>query len=114
MISAVDGSMSADDVELHTLPLYHCAQLDCFLGVDVYLGATSVILPGPDPAAIPRAIEEHRVTVLRAADGVDRAAAPPRLRRRRPVLAPQRATTAPPMPVEILREIQRRLPDVAL
>ena len=26
---------------LHTLPLYHCAQLDCFLGVDVYLGATS-------------------------------------------------------------------------
>ena len=59
---AIDGEMSADDVELHTLPLYHCAQLDCFLGVDVYLGATSVILPGPDPAAILRAIEEHRVT----------------------------------------------------
>ena len=46
--------MSADDVELHTLPLYHCAQLDCFLGADVYLGATSVILPGPDPAAMLR------------------------------------------------------------
>ncbi|MGZ4457441.1 MAG: AMP-binding protein, partial [Nocardioides sp.] len=44
---ALDGEMSPDDVELHTLPLYHCAQLDCFLGVDVYLGATSVILPGP-------------------------------------------------------------------
>ena len=58
----VDGGMSADDVELHTLPLYHCAQLDCFLGVDVYLGATSIILPAPDPSAILRAIEEHRVT----------------------------------------------------
>ena len=58
----VDGSMSADDVELHTLPLYHCAQLDCFLGTDVYLGATNVILPGPDPTAVLRAIEEHRVT----------------------------------------------------
>ncbi|MGZ4446970.1 MAG: AMP-binding protein, partial [Nocardioides sp.] len=32
---ALDGEMSPDDVELHTLPLYHCAQLDCFLGVDV-------------------------------------------------------------------------------
>ena len=31
----IDGGMSADDVDLHTLPLYHCAQLDCFLGPDV-------------------------------------------------------------------------------
>ena len=54
--------MSADDVELHTLPLYHCAQLDCFLGTDVYLGATSIILPAPDPAAILRTIEAERVT----------------------------------------------------
>ena len=59
---AIDGSMSADDVDLHTLPLYHCAQLDCFLGVDVYLGATSIILPAPDPAAILRTIEAERVT----------------------------------------------------
>ena len=44
---AIDGSMAAEDVDLHTLPLYHCAQLDCFLGVDVYLGATSIILPAP-------------------------------------------------------------------
>ena len=52
------------------------------------LGATSVILPGPDPAAVLRAIEEHRRhQVLRAADGLDRPAALARLRRRRPVLA---------------------------
>ena len=49
---AIDGGMSPDDVEVHALPMYHCAQLDCFFSVDVYLGATSIILPRPDPAAL--------------------------------------------------------------
>jgi fatty-acyl-CoA synthase len=112
---ALDGRMSADDVDLHTLPLYHCAQLDCFLGTDVYLGATSIILPGPDPAAVLRTI---------AAEGVTKFFAPPTvwiglLR------SPDFDTTdlsslrkgyygASPMPVEVLREIQERLPDVEL
>jgi hypothetical protein len=60
----VDGGMSADDVEVHSLPLYHCAQLDCFLGPDVYLGATSIILPGPDPDLLLRTIEAERATKL--------------------------------------------------
>src|SRR6185312_2981510 len=45
--AVVDGGMTGDDIDLHTLPLYHCAQLDCFLGPDLMLGATSVILPAP-------------------------------------------------------------------
>ncbi|WP_165614228.1 AMP-binding protein, partial [Mycolicibacterium holsaticum] len=45
----IAGSMTGDDVEIHSLPLYHCAQLDNFLATDIYLGATSIILPGPDP-----------------------------------------------------------------
>ena len=49
---AIDGGMSYDDIEVHSLPMYHCAQLDCFFSVDVYLGATSIILPGPDPATL--------------------------------------------------------------
>ena len=60
----VDGGMSADDVEIHALPMYHCAQLDCFFCTDVYLGATSVILPGPDPAALLAAIAREKVTKL--------------------------------------------------
>jgi fatty-acyl-CoA synthase len=112
---AIDGSMSADDVDLHTLPLYHCAQLDCFLGVDVYLGATSIILPGPDPAAILRTIEVERVTkffapptvwiALLRAPGFDDADLSS-LR--------QGYYGASAMPVEVLKEIQQRLPDVAL
>ena len=70
--------------------MYHCAQLDCFFSVDVYLGATSVILPGPDPAALLATIERERVDqAVLPADGVDLAAAPPRLRHPRPVLAAQ-------------------------
>jgi fatty-acyl-CoA synthase len=107
--------MSADDVELHTMPLYHCAQLDCFLGVDVYLGATSIILPAPDPGTILRAIAEHRVTKFFAPPTIWIAL----------LRHPDFDTTdlsslrkgyygASPMPVAVLREMRERLPDVDL
>jgi fatty-acyl-CoA synthase len=109
----VDGGMSADDVEVHSLPMYHCAQLDCFFSVDVHLGATSVILPGPDPAAILAAVERERATKLFCPPTVWIAL----------LRSPAFDTTdlsslrtgyygASPMPVEVLRELQRRLPDV--
>jgi fatty-acyl-CoA synthase len=112
---AIDGQMSADDVELHTMPLYHCAQLDCFLGVDVYLGATSIILPAPDPGAILRAIEEH---------GVTKFFAPPTIwigLLRHPDFDTADLSSlrkgyygASPMPVAVLEEMRRRLPGVDL
>ena len=39
----IDGGMAAEDNVLHALPLYHCAQLDVFLGPAIYLGASGVI-----------------------------------------------------------------------
>jgi fatty-acyl-CoA synthase len=112
---AVDGGMSHDDVEAHALPMYHCAQLDCFFSVDVYLGATSVILPGPDPATLLAAIEREKVTKLFC---------PPTVwisLLRHPGFGTTDLSSlrkgyygASPMPVEILRELQRRLPDVRL
>jgi fatty-acyl-CoA synthase len=111
----VEGHMEPDDVELHTLPLYHCAQLDCFLGPDLYLGATSVVLPAPEPGAVLAALQAERITKFFAPptvwisllrhpdfDSTDLSA----LRKG--------YYGASPMPVEILREIQRRLPDVRL
>jgi fatty-acyl-CoA synthase len=111
----IDGRMAADDVELHTLPMYHCAQLDCFLGPDVYLGATSVILPGPDPRAVLRAIEEHGVTTFFAPPTVWIGL----------LRCPDFDSTdlsslrkgyygASAMPVEVLQELQKRLPEVRL
>ena len=112
---AIDGGMSTDDVEVHALPMYHCAQLDCFFSVDVYLGATSVILPGPDPAALLATIARERVTKLFC---------PPTVwisLLRHPDFAATDLSSlrkgyygASPMPIEVLRELQRRLPDVAL
>ena len=34
----VEGQMSSNDREIHAFPMYHCAQLDAFLNVDLILG----------------------------------------------------------------------------
>jgi fatty-acyl-CoA synthase len=111
----VDGGMSADDVEIHALPFYHCAQLHCFFTPDVYLGATSIIVGGPDPATILRTIEAERVTKLFC---------PPTVwigLLRSPLFDAVDLSSlrkgyygAAIMPVEVLKEIQQRLPQVAL
>ncbi|GHG99430.1 acyl-CoA synthetase [Pseudodonghicola xiamenensis] len=59
-----DGEMRADATELHCLPLFHCAQLDCFLTIDLYLGATSILHDGADPAAMLETIEREKVNKL--------------------------------------------------
>ncbi len=60
----VDGDMTADAISLHCLPLFHCAQLDCFLSPDLYLGATSILHDKADPAEMLAAVEAHGVTKL--------------------------------------------------
>lgn len=60
----IDGEMTEDAVSLHCLPLFHCAQLDCFLSPDLYMGVTSIVHDKADPAAMLEAIEAHGVTKL--------------------------------------------------
>jgi fatty-acyl-CoA synthase len=109
----IDGGMAADDIEVHSLPMYHCAQLDCFFSVDVYLGATSVILPAPEPAALLATIEREHATKLFC---------PPTVwisLLRHPDFDTRDLSSlrkgyygASAMPVEVLKELSRRLPDV--
>jgi len=111
----VDGEMTHDDVEIHALPMYHCAQLDCFFGPDVYVGATSIVLPRPVPEVLLQTIERERATKLFC---------PPTVwisLLRSPAFQQTDLSSlrkgyygASPMPVEILRELQDRLPDVRL
>lgn len=111
----VAGEMSHDDVEIHSLPLYHCAQLDNFLATDLYLGATSIILPRPEPEAVLRTIERYRVTNYFA---------PPTVwisLLRSPLFDQVDLSSlrkgyygASAMPVEILHEIRERLPHLRL
>lgn len=111
----IDGRMTADDVEVHALPLYHCAQLHCFLTPDIYLGATSILLPGPDPATVLRTIETERATKLFC---------PPTVwvsLLRHPDFDSYDLSSlrkgyygASIMPVEVLHELAQRLPGVQL
>ena len=111
----VDIEITENDRVLHALPLYHCAQLDVFLGPCVYVGATNVITGKPTPA---------NLLALMGRDRINSFFAPPTvwisLMR-----APEFDTAdlsslrkgyygASIMPVEVLKEIQRRLPAVRL
>jgi len=60
----VDGHMEGRDVAIHALPLYHSAQLHCFLGPGVYIGSSGIILPGATPEVILETIEREHVTQL--------------------------------------------------
>jgi fatty-acyl-CoA synthase len=111
----VDGEMAADDVEVHSLPLYHCAQLFCFLLPDLYLGATSIVLPRPDPGEILAAIEAERATKLFCPPTIwIGLLGHPDFDRRDLFSLRKGYYGASAMPVEVLLEMSRRLPDVRL
>ncbi len=111
----VDVEITHKDVMLHALPLYHCAQLDVFFGPCVYVGASNVITGKPTA---------DNLLALLAGQKINSFFAPPTvwislLR------AAQFDTTdlsqlrkgyygASIMPVEVLKEIQARLPQVRL
>ncbi len=111
----VDVEIAHSDVMLHALPLYHCAQLDVFFGPCIYVGASNIITGKPSA--------DNLLTML-AREGINSFFAPPTvwialLR------APQFDSTdlsklrkgyygASIMPVEVLKEIQARLPQVRL
>jgi fatty-acyl-CoA synthase len=111
----VDGGMDGNDIELHALPLFHCAQQHCFLVPDIYLGARSVIVAGPEPGLLLEMIERH---------GVTKFFAPPTVwigMLRHPDFDRHDLSSlrkgyygAAIMPVEVLLEITERLPNVRL
>ncbi len=59
-----EGEYRPEDVSLNALPLFHCAQLHCFLTPLLYAGATNIILHRADPAEMIASIEKFRVTHL--------------------------------------------------
>jgi fatty-acyl-CoA synthase len=110
-----DGEMTGDDIEVHSLPLYHCAQLHCFLTPGIYLGATNVVLPGADPALILAAIETERATKLFCPPTVwISLLRHPDFDRRDLSSLRKGYYGASIMPVEVLKEIAARLPGIAL
>ena len=111
----VDGEMSREDVEVHSLPLYHCAQLHCFLTPDIWIGAKSILLPAPDPGVLLETIERERATKLFCPPtvwiGLLRH---PDFDRRDLSSLRKGYYGAAIMPIEVLQELARRLPAVRL
>jgi fatty-acyl-CoA synthase len=111
----VEQEISARDKMLHALPLFHCAQLDAFLGPAVYVGATNVITAAPTA---------ENVLPLIARQGIDSFFAPPSIwisLLRSPLFDQVDLSTlhkgyygASIMPVEVMKEIARRLPKMRL
>jgi fatty-acyl-CoA synthase len=58
----IAGEYSSEDVIVQALPLYHCAQMHCFMMPALALGATGVLLAAPDPVEVVSAVSEHRAT----------------------------------------------------
>lgn len=111
----VDIEIATGDRVLHSMPLYHCGQLEAFLGPCVYVGATNVITSRATPERLFGLIQKHRITSFFA---------PPTVwisLLRSPLLESGDLSSlkkgyygAAIMPVEVLRELQSMLPDVRL
>jgi fatty-acyl-CoA synthase len=58
----IEGEISESDVMLHAMPLFHCAQLDVFLGPSIYVGGENIITSDTRPESLLRLLDAHRVT----------------------------------------------------
>lgn len=58
----IDGEITESDVILHALPLFHCAQLDVFLGPSIYVGGENIITSDTRPESLLHLLDTHRVT----------------------------------------------------
>jgi fatty-acyl-CoA synthase len=110
-----DAAIAADDLALHALPLYHCAQLDVFLGPAIYVGSTNVITAKPVPDNLLPLIERHRVTSFFAPPTVWISLLRSPLFETTDLSSLQKGYYgASVMPVEVMREMAKRMPKVRL
>jgi fatty-acyl-CoA synthase len=107
----VSADLGAADRTLDALPLYHSAQMHCFIMPHLMLGATSVLIDAPDPTLCLRLIEEHRVTSFFAPPTVWISLLRHDDFDRRDLTCLERIYYgASIMPVPVLEELRRRLP----
>ena len=111
----INAEVAEHDVALHALPLYHCAQLDVFFGPAIYIGSENHITATPTP---------DKLLPLMQARGITSFFAPPTVwiaLLRSPLFDKTDLSKlakgyygASIMPVEVMKEISRRLPHLRL
>jgi len=112
---AIDVEIQASDIALHSMPLYHCAQLDVFFGPAIYVGSTNIITAKPTPDNLIGLIERYQINSFFAPPTIWIALL------RSPLFKESKFATltkgyygASIMPVEVLKELAARLPKVRL
>jgi fatty-acyl-CoA synthase len=111
----VDLEIGEDDRILHAMPMYHCAQLDVWLGPAVQVGARNVIISAPAADRVLPLIAEHGITSFFAPPTVWISLLRSPLFDRLDLSSLRKGYYgAAIMPVEVLREMQRRLPELRL
>ena len=111
----INAEVAESDVALHALPLYHCAQLDVFFGPAIYIGSENHITATPTP---------DKLLPMMAEQGITSFFAPPTVwiaLLRSPLFDKTDLSKlakgyygASIMPVEVMKEISRRLPHLRL
>lgn len=111
----IDCEWTQDTVALHAMPLFHCAQLDCMIGPALHVGAANIITSRPVADNVIALLAQHRATSFFAPPTVWIAIL------RCPDMAEHDLTHlvkgyygASIMPVEVLRELRERLPELRL
>ncbi|NEC13631.1 AMP-binding protein [Streptomyces sp. SID8014] len=106
--------LSAQDRPLHTLPLYHSAQMHVFLLPYLAVGADNTVLDGPDPETVLSLVEAGRADSLFAPPTVWIALSQHPSFATRDLAALRKAFYgASIMPVPVLERLRARLPELA-
>ncbi|MFZ3048281.1 MAG: AMP-binding protein, partial [Desulfatirhabdiaceae bacterium] len=110
MGAIIDGGYESDDISVNALPIFHCAQRDVFLNPMFWVGATNILVT-PEMDKILKTIADYKATVFFA---------PPTVwigLMRHPDFDKYDLSSlkkcyygASIMPVEVLKEIMKRLP----
>ncbi len=111
----VEAEIARDDLALHALPMYHCAQLDVFFGPAVYVGSSNVITGKPVAEHLLALIARHRITSFFAPPTVWIALLrSPEFDRTDLSSLRKGYYGASIMPVAVMQEILQRLPQLRL
>ena len=111
----IAGEIASGDRILHALPLFHCAQLDVFLGPGIYVGATNVIVPNATPDTVLPALIDNEINSFFCPPTVWIALLrSPEFDAHRLAGLGKGYYGAAIMPKEVLRELSSRLPNLRL
>ena len=111
----IDAEIAEEDTTLHALPLFHCAQLDCFLGPAIKAGGRNIITDDNTPANLLRLLAEEQVSSFFAPPTVWISLLRSKFFDQSDLSHLRKGYYgASIMPVEVMKEIHARLPGIRL